>query len=173
MEEYLEVWDHIAESKKRGWRIADLGKNIEREFRTGDSVVRWAVLDRTTRALIICLYHTPVTRELRKRGEKLGNYMHSMKQFHPVDDAWWNVFRQEIAATTSDLRSANVGTLLGPPLMKAGTKQVKMSVEIPPGLDHDALMKRLVGENVIVDVKYLPTLPKVLEPEASVWPYAS
>ncbi len=32
MQEYLEVWDHIAKKKKRGWRIVDLGRNVENSF---------------------------------------------------------------------------------------------------------------------------------------------
>jgi hypothetical protein len=115
MQEYLEVWEHIAESKKKGWRIADLGKNIEREFRIGDKVVRWAVRDKATGALIVCFYHTPVTRELRTLGEKLGNYLHSMKKLRSEDDPWWAVVRRTLSETVTGLRTANVGTLLGPP----------------------------------------------------------
>lgn len=173
MEEYLEVWEHIAEGKKKGWRIADLGKNIEREFRSGDNVVRWAVKDRETGALIICLYHTPVTRELRKLGEKLGNYMHSMKKLRPSEDPWWHMFRRELEQTVGTLRVANIGTLLGPPLMKTGTKKMNMNIEVLPGQDQSELMRKMIGQSVIVDVKYLPKLPDVLEPEASVWSNAS
>lgn len=171
MQEYLNVWEHIAQSKKKGWRIAELSKNIESAFRSGDNVVRWAVMDRETGALTVCLYHTPVTRELRKLGEKLGNYMHSMKTFRPAGDPWWDAFRRDLERTVTALRAANVGTLLGPPLMKTGTREISMNIEILPGLDQGALDKGLVGQSVVVDIKYLPKLPDVLEPEALVWSY--
>jgi hypothetical protein len=173
MQSYLEVWDHIAKKKKQGWRITDLGRNIENAFRTGDSVVRWAVHDRPTGELIVCLYHTPVTKKLRKRGEKLGNYMHSMKRYRPIDDTWWSAFHKELCETAEELRTATVGTLLGPPLMKKGTRQVQMSMELPPGSNADTILKRIIGQDLKVDVKYLKVLPGALEPQASVWTHAS
>jgi hypothetical protein len=42
MSEYLEVWDHISNKKKNGWRIAELGRNVEEHFKSGNKLVRWA-----------------------------------------------------------------------------------------------------------------------------------
>lgn len=121
MQEYLEVWDHIAKKKKQGWRIAELGQNIEKSFRVGDAVIRWAVHDGHSSELIACLYYTPVTKGLRKRGEKIGNYMHSMKRYRATDDNWWMTFREELLQAAAELRTATMGTLLGPPLKKKGS----------------------------------------------------
>lgn len=173
MEEYLQVWEHIAEKEKTGWSIVNLGRNIEEAFRTGDSVVRWAVHDRQSKRLIVCLYHTPVTKQLQERGKKLGNYMHSAKQLRPVEDPWWSMFRHELLTTARELRIANTGTLLGPPLMKSGTRNVQMSLEMPPGSEADEIMKKITGQDLTVDISYPDALPEILEPEASVWPNAS
>jgi hypothetical protein len=43
MQEYLHAWDHVSKKKRNGWRIAELGRNIERAFRARDTFVRWAV----------------------------------------------------------------------------------------------------------------------------------
>ncbi len=84
MEEYLEVWDHISKKKKKGWRIANLGRNLEEAFKTGDKIIRWAVHNKDNGELIVCFYYTPVTSELKKAGEKLGNYLHYMKNYRGV-----------------------------------------------------------------------------------------
>jgi hypothetical protein len=169
MEEYLDVWDHIAKKKKRGWRIAELGRNVEKSFQTNNAVVRWAVSDRTTGEMIVCLYHTPVTSALQKRGEKLSNYLHSVKKYREPGDKWWETFRTELTETARQLRVANMGTLLGPPLMRKSSGQVEMNMEIPPSLDKDALVKRLLGQDLIVNISYRKALPEPVEPQAILW----
>jgi hypothetical protein len=173
MQEYLEVWEHISKKRKKGWRIAEMGRNVEAAFRLGDKTVRWAIHERKTSAPIICLYHTPVTASLRKNGQELGNYLHAMKRHREPEDPWWERFATLVARTMSSLQVANTGTLLGPPLIKTGTSQVDMRVEIPPGTDGRAILDSIVGRNLTVDVKYLPELPTPLESWAVVWPFAS
>lgn len=90
MRQYLECGT-TSQKEKQGWSITDLGRNIEQAFRSGDAVVRWAVHDCTTGELIVCFYHTPVTKQLCEQGEKFGNYMHSMRRLRPASDDWWGL----------------------------------------------------------------------------------
>ncbi len=173
MQEYLEVWDHISKKKKKGWRIAEMGRNVEEAFRLGDKTVRWAIHDRVTHAPIACLYHTPVTAQLRKCGEELGNYLHVMKRHKEPKDPWWSRFSDLLKRTASLLQVANTGTLLGPPLRHSGTSRTDMNVEIPPGTDAQAILDLIVGRQLTVDVKYLSNLPRPLEEWAVVWPFVS
>lgn len=72
MEEYLEVHEHISKKKRRGWRVAELAKNIEDAFRTGqwDTVLR--VRGPQTTELLLETRYTPVKKSLQKKAEKWG-----------------------------------------------------------------------------------------------------
>jgi hypothetical protein len=169
MEEYLEVWEHIAKKKKTGWKIAVLGKNVEEAFSSHAKVVRWAVEDRVTKKAVIVFYYTPVTEQLQKEGKKLGNHLHSMKRFKSDVDQYWNELRSDLEKTATLLEGANTGTLLGPPLVRPGTNKVDMRVEVPPGLDLGAMMKPMLNQTTKVDVTYHDNLPANLEAEAIIW----
>ncbi|WP_420426816.1 hypothetical protein [Algiphilus sp.] len=171
MGEYLEVWDHISKKKKKGWRIAETHRNLEEAFRSGNKVVRWAVHDRAKDKLHVSLYHTPVTTRLRKDGEKLGNYLHSMKKLREPNDQWWIRFKTELTDTAARLKVATTGTLLGPPMIRSGTGHVDMKMEVPPGTDPETLMSRMGcrGVEMSIKVNYLNALPEPIEPEAIVW----
>jgi len=108
MQEYLYAWDHVSKQQKSGWQIAKLGQSLERAFRLGNRVVRWAVHDEVSGSLLICFYHTPVTPQLRARGEKLGDVLHSMKRYRAPDDGWWDTLRTDLVATAEALRVANM-----------------------------------------------------------------
>jgi len=175
MSEYLEVWDHISNKKKKGWRIAELGRNVEEHFKTGNKIVRWAIIDKETGKLVVCVYYTPVTSRLRNAGEKLGNYLHSMKKFRKKVDPFWANFRDELEQIYSQLAVANKGTLLGPPLLKTGAGEVDMKLDLPPSADPENLFNKTLnkGKEIQVKVSYHAHLPKALEGKAHVWEIAS
>ncbi|NOZ11253.1 MAG: hypothetical protein GXP09_09480 [Gammaproteobacteria bacterium] len=165
MNEYLEVWEHISKKKKKGWRIAEMGRNVEKAFKTGNKIVRWAVHDKSTNELIVCLYYTPVTSALKKSGEKLGNYLHSMKRYKVHTDQFWLRFRNDLESAYEKLAIANTGTLLGPPLMKSGTGQVDMKVELPTEgqLENPLTSIMKAGKEIKINVSYILHLPNPIE----------
>ena len=171
MHEYLEAWDHISKKKKKGWKVAQSHRNIEEAFRIGNNVVRWAVHDSVEGQLLVCMYHTPVTSRLKRDAEKLGNYVHSMKKFREPEDGWWIGFRTDLSEIAGRLQTATTGTLLGPPLIKTGTRNVYVRSEVPPHVDGGELLKLVgqQGQQLVVKVDYLAQFPKELEPEAIVW----
>jgi len=170
MQEYLNAWSHISKKKKKGWQIAALGRNIENAFKTGNRIVRWAVLSQETEKLIVSYYYTPVSENIKKAAEELGNYMHSMKIYKNTSDPFWLDFRNKLDDIYKKLLAANTGTLLGPPLIKAGTTKVDMNIELPPNVNSKDLIDTIIKQGrVIIDVSYLTQLPDVLEEEAQVW----
>ena len=94
MKEYLAEWEHISKKNKNGWAISKLHRDLEKEFKLGDKVVRWAVHDKSSDVLTAVFYHTPVTNKLKCEGEKLGNFLHSAKIFRGSQDDWWGEFRK-------------------------------------------------------------------------------
>jgi hypothetical protein len=169
MQEYLHAWDYIGKKQKSGWRITELGRNIERAFRSGNTFVRWAVHNNQKDCLLVCFYHTPVTKKLRGQGEKLGNYLHSMKRYRADDDDWWTQLRTELRDVCRGLRIANMGTLLGPPVMSRATGKMQMNMEVPPGRNVDSLLQDMMRQPYKIDVSYRSSLPDPIKPEAVLW----
>ncbi|MER9307664.1 hypothetical protein, partial [Mesorhizobium sp. M0496] len=164
MREYLEAWDHVSKKQKQGWEITKLGSATERAFKT-DSVMRWRVEDEHTGETLVVLYYTPVTRKLRSNAQRLGNYLHAPKKYHPEADAWWSEFRGLLEEMLLQLHDATTGTLLGPALKKGN--QIQMTTDIPP--DTDIGLAHVKGATMKVQIDHLDELPKTLEQEAVVW----
>ena len=167
MRQYLEVWDHISRKKKEGWKIVDLGRGVEEAFRLGDRIARVEVHNESMIFTAI-FYYTPVAPTLQKHGERLGNYLHSMKGFRESEDPWWNEFRQDLEVIVAQLDGANRGTLLGPPLVRhEGRKAlIDMRLELPGGTDPRAAFSSKFQK---LRVTYLDRLPSILEPQAHIW----
>jgi hypothetical protein len=118
--------------------------------------------------LMAIFYYTPVTPTLQKHGERLGNYLHSMKEFRELEDPWWKEFREDLEVIAAQLDGANRGTLLGPPLVRheGRTTWIDMRLELLGGTDprHAFLNKRQK-----LRVNYLERLPSIFEPQAHIW----
>lgn len=168
MEEYLDAAKHLSKRKKKGWRVAELGRSLERAFQVGNKVVRLGVHDEYSGTLLVSFYFTPITDRLRKAGEKLGNYLHSLKTFRRSEDSWWVDFRAELEDMRTQLEIACTGTLLGPPLMKPGDTRFDMMIQFRDSEDAQKTTN-LMGNQFVLDVQYLEGLPSALEPNAHVW----
>jgi hypothetical protein len=170
MEEYLGVWEHISESKKRGWRVAELARNVEETFRSGNDVVRCSLLDRASRRPMIIFYHTPVSPDAQKAAMRLGSYLHSLKSHKDLGDAFWQKLRTELDVAARLLETANIGTLLGPPMTKDDRK-TNMKVELVfSALPADTVIIQMTSDApVTMKLEYLSALPDKLEPEALAW----
>lgn len=164
MQEYLQAQKHISKKMKSGWQIAKLGKNIERAFQLGDKVVEISILDKRTSDRILALYYTPVTKKLRKMGEKLGKYMHAQKKYIPPDDNYWEKMRTFLENAYVKLEKANRGNLLGPPIMHYKTGKVDLTIEID-NEEEEALLTEFLpkmGEKTTVKVQYIDDIPQLL-----------
>jgi hypothetical protein len=175
MREYLLVRQEANKKVSKGWKMADLHGQIEAKFRLGLKYARWAVHDEKTGDLLVCFYYTPVSPQLRKLGQQLGDFLHVMKNYREPDDLWWTRFREILEEATSLLSLATSGVMLGPALHRQGEKQADLSLRLPPGTDVNALLERCGGLNgaaVLTHVSYPDALPDPLEPQAVMWPDA-
>lgn len=161
LQQYLEAQSHISEKRKKGWRIAELAKNIEKVFQTGDKVVEFAVYDQENDALLYTFYYTPVRARLRKMGEQLGNYLHSMRIYHHPQDKWWVEMRNLLEKVYGELRKANLGTMLGVPLLDPKTNRIVFSSELAEGEQPEDLLKKVgeIGTVRKLRVRYLNEVP--------------
>ena len=171
MQQYLAVWVHISKKKEKGWKTAKLGGTIEKSFKLGDKIMRWAVHRKDSADTICVLYYTPVSAALRSKAQRLGNYLHAPKKFHEPSDIWWKEFSTLLDETASELSVANTGLLLGPALLKGSSKAVHMNVEVLPGTRSSFLIEQRggVGKELKFSVDYLDKLPEPIELNAYVW----
>ncbi len=162
MQQYLEIADEISEKKKQGWKIAELGKNLEKAFKVGDKIVQLTFEDTAT-GKQCRIYHTPVTTELRKQGQQLGNYLHAMKVYRKPDDPWWNSFKSLLNEACEKLAIATKGTLLGPPLLRPDERTFKTHEELEVDVLVDEAMREIIcaKRNIKIGVKYFDRLPAV------------
>lgn len=161
MEEYLEAQEHISEKKKKGWRIADLAKNLEEVFQINDKVVEFMVFDEDTREWLYSFYYTPVNSKLQKLGQRLGNYLHSMKKYIPEEDNYWRELRQLLEDAYSELEKASFGNMMGVPLIDPKTNQVHFTADVPVDENPETFHQKFggIGSTVGVWVRYHDELP--------------
>jgi hypothetical protein len=127
LKEYLGAQKDIPKKLKNGWRIDALAKGAEAIFKSRDRILRFQITIRRTGKICILLY-TPVGSDLQRMGERLGMYLHSAWDKDTNSGQWWDGFRELILASTVGLFRANVGTLLGPPLVRDGRHGREMSI---------------------------------------------
>jgi hypothetical protein len=172
MREYLIARQEASKKVSKGWKMADLHGQIAAKFKLGLQYARWAVHDEGTGELLVCFYYTPVTPQLKKLGQQLGDFLHVMKEYREPGDPWWTKFRDSLEEAAELLSLATSGVMLGPAMCRPGSKQAEMNLRLPPGTDVDALLKRCRGLNetkVLTHVSYPDSLPNPLEVQAVMW----
>jgi hypothetical protein len=122
MREYLIARQEANKKASKGWRMAELHGQIEAKFRLGLKYARWAVHDEVTGELVVCFYYTPVTPQLRKLGQQLGDFLHVLKEYREPSDPWWIKFRDILEEAADLLALATSGVMLGPALRRPGEK---------------------------------------------------
>ncbi|MBI4297294.1 MAG: hypothetical protein HY676_02045 [Chloroflexi bacterium] len=160
LRQYQEALARASRKAQKDYRIERLSKRLERAFKTGEKVVKVSVYTEDDGKLISTLYYTPVRRSLRKRAEKLGEYLHGMQKHRPENDLWWKSTREFLEGTYAELLEANRGKLIGPPMVNLERRTANMQVEIvdtenPFGEE----MKTLVGRRIVVQLDYIDKHP--------------
>jgi hypothetical protein len=154
MQEYLEFQEHISKKKRQGWRVAELSRNIEDVFRLGERDAILRIRHKDTKQVQFEARYTPVRASLRKRVEKLGNYLHSVKKYHASDDEFWGKFRADVEKAVEELERATTGRLLGPLLLHPNKKNVYMKLECPTEAEQNIVKKFTFDSESILQIDY-------------------
>ena len=153
MREYLRAQKTISESKKDGWRIAKLAKDIEAVFKSGDKYVEIGIIDPSTGQVLRLFIYTPVRANLRSAAERLGDLLHAARQYRADSDPWWQETRAFLEETWRELYLATRGELLGVPLIEKATGQLQLQLQFH---DRKEEYQRYIrkGTAAILGVKY-------------------
>jgi hypothetical protein len=156
--QYAAAWEHIPKKHQNSYKTTEVGKVLERAFRTGNQIARLIHIFADGTPSITLLY-TPVSRELREVCNDLGNYLHAVKWVDGERDEekWIAQLRKLVITGIIHLHIATTGQLLGPALMKdsAGKRQVSVHVQLSRDDPAYAALKQ-VGANLVLRVDYLP-----------------
>ena len=156
LREYLEEQEHVENKEKEGWRVARLGRAVDKAFGGNIKIAKLTVYDSDKTGISRTYYYTPVNSELRSMAGQLGGYLHAPITFHRFDDPYWNDFKNLLASAYKGLEIACFGDLKGPPLLhSSGVITLAVSLD-----DNDTTFRDLsVGDLVYIKVEYLDDLP--------------
>jgi len=160
MREYLSVQKQISTKIQKGWRITHLGKDLNRVFKARNKVIEFTIIDETKGDPIIILYYTPVTSALQNVGEKLGNYLHAMREYQPDESEWWQDFKWLLKRGIKGLEGATKGNLMGIPLISPKTNELTMHTQFER---NDSLFEKL--SSVLKETQQMNFRVRYLDPE--------
>jgi len=118
LKEYFDAQAETTLKRRAGWQIDKLAKQVESVFELGSNKgYRMTVFDAATNAHISSVMYTPVTAQLQKLGERLGDYLHSQAPNRICEPTFWLKLKHLLALTHEELTFACSGTLMAPPLV--------------------------------------------------------
>ena len=106
------------------------------------------------------LYYTPVRPELQIIGEKLGNYLHAMREYQPDESEWWQDFKWLLKRGIKGLEGATKGNLMGIPLLNPSTNELTMHTQFER---NDSLFEKL--NTVLKETQQMNFKVRYLDPE--------
>jgi len=160
MREYLSVQKQISRKIQKGWQITHLGRDLNKVFKARNKVIEFTIVDETKGDPIIILYYTPVTPELQTIGDKLGNYLHAMREYQPEESDWWEDFKWLLKRGIKGLEGATKGNLMGIPLINPKTNELTMHTQFER---NDSLFEKLSA--VLKETQQMNFRVRYLDPE--------
>ena len=160
MREYLSAQKQISRKIQKGWQITHLGKDLNKVIKARNKVIEFTIIDETKGDPIIILYYTPVRPELQTIGDKLGNYLHAMREYQPDESDWWEDFKWLLKRGIKGLESATKGNLMGIPLINPKTNELTMHTQFER---NDSLVEKLSA--VLKDTQQMNFRVRYLDPE--------
>lgn len=160
MREYLDGHNHISKGQKKQWKLGKLSKAVEKFFGDTNRVTEVTISPIQNPNEKYVAYYTPVTPELIKLGQKLGDLLHAQKKYILPEDSFWKTTRNTLELAYDLLETSTKGILMGPPIWLKSKKRAGMIIssacEEETKLYHKLFKK---GDEIIVDIKHLDGFP--------------
>ncbi len=156
--EYSYAEEETSKRTRQGWKIAQIARGMKKAALAGDAIAKLTLMFMGSPE--ITLYYTPVSKNLRKVGERLGDLLHGKKPARLWESGGIERERSHLEQVYQDLNTATFGTLLGPPLMNKH-KEVSLLVEFPGGPDSAKHFKEnlVPGGKFTVHISYPESIP--------------
>jgi len=152
--------EQYADLKKRGWRVADLARDLEKFYKTGTQIVSFTVLGEGGASNRVFLF-TPVTRRARQIAQQLGDYLHYTERFNPAEDMWKKRLEALVIEGMRELEVSTIGTLLAPPMWKPKAHKATIFFERVNGETVESVLQDFggIGTKFTCKVDYHDSLP--------------
>ena len=158
LQSYVLARSETSAAVKKGWKIQDLAKGLEKAFKGSKDVVQLSYSHTRDDPPFAVFRYTPVTAELQKIAQRLGDYLHYREVKVERDDSWWAQFRQIVKRGQELLSLCASGQLMGPPLWYPRTGEIKLNVEFTagdPGIEQ-MLQLAKTRQELMIEVTYIP-----------------
>ncbi len=158
---YLAAQTESDKLRKDGWKVAVLGKELERRFKLGEKTIHIQVLDKDDNTVIDDWFYTPVTPKLRSLHGKLGNYLHALKRLRATNDPWWQQARDFMEGVYIELEKATRGNLMSVPLMNSENREVQFTLTPADDDESRASLSSITAHRqyVMLRVSYVDEAP--------------
>ena len=105
-------------------------------------------------------YYTPVTPELIKLGQQLGDLLHARKIYIPPEDSFWKTIRDTLERAYDLLETSTKDILMGPPIWLKSKKRAGMIISSACEEETELYQKLFKkGDVIIVEIKHLDEFP--------------
>lgn len=144
LQSYAHAHAEITKQVKNGWKIKDLSKGIEDFFKEDNKVATLEAWTGDKSQHIVTLQYIPVSRDLKSIASRISNYLHVSTYKVTRDEKWWALLRDLTRQGISELAIPAHSTLLGPPLLKPGSDENILKIEMrknDPRVDAMEIMK--------------------------------
>lgn len=159
---YLAAQTESDKLRKDGWKVAVLGKELERRFKLGEKTIHIQVLDKDDDTVIDSWFYTPVTRKLRTLHGKLGNSLHALKRFRATNDPWWQQAREFMEDVYVELEKATRGNLMSVPLMNPENREVQFTLTPADDDESRARLSSITAHRqYVLRVSYVDEAPQL------------
>ena len=161
LQTYMDVIEDLPNKKRKGWRMSDIDKNLENTFKKGNRIVEIMVIDDVSGKPMAVFYYTPVSKDLIKKGERIGDLLHAKKIHITQTDDWYTKTKHFLEDIYTDLEKANKGTLLGPPFYNPSQGNFDLSIELYDGYNPKEIVERIgsPGTKIKMNVAYPDEYP--------------
>ena len=157
---YLAAQTESDKLRKGGWKVAVLGKELERRFKLGEKTIHIQVLGKDDNTVIDNWFYTPVTRKLRTLHGKLGNYLHALNRFRSINDPWWQQARKFMEDVYVELEKATRGNLMSVPLMNPENREVQFTLTPADDDESRARLSSIAAhQQYVLRVSYVDEAP--------------
>ena len=112
---YLNAREDISKKKKKGWKVASAGRQLDQAFADGLKIVELVIYQQET-SQEYPFFHTPIGPDLRTATGRIGDLLHAQKENIPARSPRWEEIREELEHVFALSETLAQGTLLAPPL---------------------------------------------------------
>ena len=171
IQEYLEAREDISKKKKRGWKVAAAGRELDKAFKDGLQIVEVVIYSLAT-GDAAPFFHTPVIPKLRTAIGRLGDLLHAQPETIAGDSPWWEDTRCFLESTFEMAADLARGTLLGPLLQSPSGKislQAYFHKENPISAVFKDMSPFSKGSQMQVKVDYHDQMPERAAPFLNIW----